>query len=318
MRILSYTQAIYEATHQEMVRDNSVVIMGLGVDDERGLSGTTKGLVDIFGNERVFDTPLAEEGMTGVAIGMAMSGLRPIHTHARMDFLLLAMNQVVNIAAKSFYMYGGKISIPLVIRVLVGDGWGPQHSQSLLSTFAHIPGLKIFAPSNPFDAKGCLISAIRDDNPVIFVENFNLYSTADEVPKESYTVDFGKCKIKHSGNQITIVGISWGTHLALQSYDELKKIGIDAEIIDVVSVSPLDKETIIKSVQKTGKILVVDCGWTFCGISSEILASIAESGISAVTRRLGFLQTPCPTSTVLEKLFYPSVQKIVDTVKEIV
>ena len=176
-RIISYTEAILEATEQEMIRDSSVILLGQGVDYDRGLLGTTKGLVNKFGFRRVFDTPLSEDGMTGISIGAALAGLRPIHTHVRMDFLTLTMNQLINIAAKARYMYGGAVAVPLVIRTLIGDGWGAQHSQGLHSLFVNIPGLKVVAPSTPYEAKGCLIQAIRDNNPVIFVEHFKLYAS---------------------------------------------------------------------------------------------------------------------------------------------
>src|SRR3989344_415478 len=208
-RIISYTEAIREATEQEMDRDPSVILLGLGVDYGRGLLGTTKGLVEKFGPKRVFDTPLAEDGMTGISIGAALGGLRPIHTHVRMDFLTLAMNQLINIAAKAHYMFGGTVSVPLVVRTLIGDGWGAQHSQGLHSQFVNIPGIKVVAPSTPHDAKGCLIQAIRDNNPVIFVEHFKLYAERGPVPLKPYAIPFGKAVIRKKGSDVTLVGISW-------------------------------------------------------------------------------------------------------------
>ena len=308
-RIIKFTEAIREATEQEMNRDSSVVVLGLGVDDERGLSGTTHGLVDIFGPERVFDTPLAEEGMTGIAVGMAMSGLRPIHTHARMDFLLLAMNQVINVASKCHYMYGGQTKVPLVIRVLIGDGWGAQHSQGLHSLFAHIPGLKVLAPSNPYDAKGCLISAIRDNNPVIFIEQFKCYSIEGIVPKDPYTVEIGKAKVCRHGTDVTLVSNSWYTNLCLQAANQ---VNISAEVIDLVSISPLDMPTIFDSVSKTGRLLVVDGAWTNCGITAEIIARVCEkfNGENIKVDRIGFRNTPCPNAQNLENYFYPSAESI--------
>lgn len=316
-RVIKYTEAIREATEQEMHNDKNVIVMGLGVDDERGLSGTTKGLVDTFGPDRVFDTPLAEEGMTGIAVGMAMSGLRPIHTHARMDFLLLAMNQVINIAAKCHYMYGGQTKVPIVIRVLVGDGWGAQHSQGLHSLFAHIPGLKVVAPSNPYDAKGCLISAIRDNNPVIFMEQFKCYSLEGEVPEEPYEVEIGKAKICREGRDVTVVSNSWYTNLCIRAISDTN---IDAEVIDLVSISPLDIDTIVDSVFKTRRLLVVDGAWTNCGITAEVIARVSEhfSGEIIKVDRLGFMPTPCPNAENLESLFYPSVDSIRSRINAII
>src|SRR5256884_411405 len=196
-RVLTYAEAILEATEQEMTRDPEVIIFGIGVDDFKGTWGTTKDLHLKFGRDRVFDTPLAEDGMTGVAIGAALAGLRPIHVHIRMDFLLLAMNQLVNIAAKSRYMYGGQVALPLVVRSMIGKSWGQgaQHSQGLYSFFMHVPGLKVVAPATPYDAKGCLVAAVRDDNPVLYVEHRLLHFQHGPVPEGSYAVTPGKARI---------------------------------------------------------------------------------------------------------------------------
>ncbi len=315
-RIISYTEAILEATNQEMDRDPNVFLLGQGVDYNRGLLGTTKGLVDKFGAKRVFDTPLSEDGMTGISIGAALFGLRPIHTHVRMDFLTLTMNQLVNIAAKSRYMFGGKLNVPLVIRTLIGDGWGAQHSQGLHSQFANIPGLKIVAPSTPYEAKGCLIQAIRDNNPVIFIEHFKLYSEMGQVPEKPYAIPFGKSVIRKSGRDITIVGISWMSVECQNAASYLAKMGVDAEIIDPISIVPLDINSIIKSVKKTKKLLVVDAAWTSCGMSAEIVASIAEhfGGKDKIEmKRIGFAPVPSPNSIALEKHFYPNAESITRT-----
>lgn len=312
-RIISYTEAILEATEQEMVRDSNVILLGQGVDYDRGLLGTTKGLVNKFGPNRVFDTPLSEDGMTGISIGAAMSGLRPIHTHVRMDFLTLAMNQLINIAAKARYMYGGQVKVPLVIRTLIGDGWGAQHSQGLHSLFANIPGLKIVAPSTPFDAKGILITAIRDNNPVIFIEHFKLYAETGDVPGKPYAIPFGKAIVRKKGTDVTLVGISWMNVECLKASEHLEKIGTHAEVIDPVSLAPLDIDTIIKSVQKTGKLIVVDAAWTSCGVSAEIVARVAEhfSAKKLITiERIGFAPVPSPNTPALEKYFYPNAESI--------
>ena len=312
-RIISYTEAIREATEQEMIRDSRVLLLGQGVDYDRGLLGTTKGLVNKFGSKRVFDTPLSEDGMTGISIGAALAGLRPIHTHVRMDFLTLAMNQLINIAAKARYMYGGAVAVPLVIRTLIGDGWGAQHSQGLHSLFVNIPGLKVVAPSTPYEAKGCLIQAIRDNNPVIFVEHFKLYAESGNVPKKSYTLPFGKAVIRKKGKDITLVGISYMNVECLKAARHLEEVGVSAEVIDPVSLAPLDIDTIIKSVQKTGKLIVVDAAWTSCGVSAEIVARVAEhlgAKKQILVERIGFAPVPSPNTPALEKYFYPSAESI--------
>lgn len=320
-RIISYTEAIREATEQEMARDHSVILLGQGVDYDRGLLGTTKGLSKKFGGKRVFDTPLSEDGMTGISIGAALAGLRPIHTHVRMDFLTLAMNQLINIAAKAHYMYGGAVSVPLVIRTLIGDGWGAQHSQGLHSLFVNIPGIKVVAPSTPYEAKGLLIQAIRDNNPVIFVEHFKLYAQNGHVPKKSYAVPFGKAVVRRKGSAVTLVAISYMNVVCQDAARHLEKIGVDAEVIDPVSLAPLDIETIIKSVKKTGKLIVADTAWTSCGVSAEIVARVAEyfgTKKHILIKRVGFAPVPSPNTLALEKEFYPHVKNIVDTALKMV
>jgi pyruvate dehydrogenase E1 component beta subunit len=314
-RILTYSLALREAIEQEMARDPSVFVMGQGVDDFKGMYGTTKGLVERFGPDRVFDTPLAEEGMTGVAIGAALAGLRPIQTHIRMDFMLLAMNQIVNIAAKSRYMYGGMVSVPLVIRAVIGRSWGQgaQHSQGLHSLFMHIPGLRVVAPTTPYDAKGCLIASIRDDNPVIFVEHRMVHLQKGHVPEEPYTVPFGKARLLSRGRDLTIVGISHAVVECMRAQDSLEQVGLSAAVIDPVSLSPLDIETIAESVARTGALLVVDTAWTRCGAGAEIIAAVGErlQGEAPFRfKRLGFVPVVCPTTKALENLYYPSAASI--------
>jgi pyruvate/2-oxoglutarate/acetoin dehydrogenase E1 component len=314
-RTLSYGEAIREATEQEMDRDESVIVMGLAVDDPKPIYGTTRGLATKFGTERVFNTPLSEEAMTGVAVGAALAGLRPIHVHIRMDFLLLAMNQIVNIAAKSRYMYGGAVSVPLVIRSIIGKSWGQgaQHSQGLYSFFMHVPGLRVVAPSTPYDAKGTLISSIRDDNPVLFVEHRLLHAIEGEVPEPPYTVPPGRARILATGDDVTVVAISHMVVEAMRAREALESVGISAELIDPVWLAPLDVETIVSSVRKTGRLLVVDCGWMTCGAGAEIVASTVErlQGDRDVrVKRLGFAPVVCPTTKSLEELFYPSARSI--------
>lgn len=314
-RVLSYAGAIREATEQEMARDPSVIVMGLGVDDPKPIYGTTAGLAARFGRDRVFNTPLAEEAMTGVAIGAALGGLRPIHVHIRMDFVLLAMNQLVNIAAKSRYMYGGSVAVPIVVRSIIGRSWGQgaQHSQALHSFFMHVPGLKVVAPSTPYDAKGALTAAIRDDNPVMFIEHRLLHAVTGHVPEPAYTVPFGRARVLAEGTDVTVVGISHMAVEALRARRHLERAGIAADVIDPVSLSPLDMDTIEASLRRTGRLLVVDCGWTTCGASAEIVARAVErlQDVREIrVRRLGFAPVVCPTTKSLEDLFYPNPRKI--------
>ena len=291
-RILTYAEALREATEQEMAHDPSVIVLGLAVDDPKPIYGTTRGLAAKFGPDRVFNTPLSEEAMTGVAIGAAMAGLRPIHVHIRMDFVLIAMNQIVNIAAKSRYMYGGAVSVPLVIRSIIGKSWGQgaQHSQGLYSLFMHVPGLKVVAPSTPYDAKGTLIQSIRDDNPVMFVEHRLLHYLEGFVPETSYTVPLGRARILAPGSDVTLVGISYMVVEALRARAHLEKVGMSAEVIDPVSLSPLDLDTIEASARKTRRLIVIDCGWVTCGVRYQVIgASYCTSSLlslGAFWRRL--------------------------------
>jgi pyruvate/2-oxoglutarate/acetoin dehydrogenase E1 component len=313
VRMRSYSQAIREALQQEMARDPSVFVMGQGVDDFKGFYGTTLGLADEFGADRVFDTPLSEDSMTGVAIGAALAGMRPVQTHIRMDFLMLAMNQLVNVAAKSRYMYGGQVSVPLVVRAVIGRSWGQgaQHSQGLHSLLMHIPGLRVVAPTTPYDAKGLLVTSIRDSNPVVFVEHRMSHFQKGHVPAELYTVPLGKCRTLATGSDVTIVGVSHAAVECLRARQCLQSVGVAAEVIDPVSLSPLDADGIAASVRRTGRLLVVDSAWTFCGASAEIITAVAERLEQPFRfRRLGFAPVVCPTSKPLENLYYPTAQTI--------
>jgi pyruvate dehydrogenase E1 component beta subunit len=316
-RPLTYAQALYEGTRQEMERDESVFIFGLGVDDARGMYGTTLDLQKVFGQDRNFDTPLSEDAMTGVAIGAALAGMRPVHVHQRMDFLLLCMNQLVNIAAKCSYMFAGAVKVPIVERAVIGRSWGQgaQHSQAFHSYFMHVPGLKVVAPATPHDAKGCTIAAIRDNNPVVLMEHRMLYQNAGIVPEEPFTVTPGQARVLTEGKDVTIVAISHMVVEALRAKHLLEQVGIAAEVIDPVWLAPLDIETIASSVEHTGRILVVDNSWTMCGASSEIIAQLMErlqTKRAFRAARLGYAPTPCPTTKPLENLFYPSAVTIAE------
>jgi pyruvate/2-oxoglutarate/acetoin dehydrogenase E1 component len=314
-RTLSYVDAVREATDLEMARDPAVLVFGLDVDDHKAIQGTTRGLLEKYGPERVFGTPLSEDAMTGVAIGMGLAGLRPVHVHIRMDFMMLAMNQLVNVAAKSRYMYGGKVGVPIVVRAMIGKSWGQgaQHSQGLYSFFMHVPGLKVAAPTTPFDAKGCLAYAIRDDDPVIFVEQRHLHFQKGPVPEGEYTVAPGKARVAVEGDDVTVVGVSFMQVEALRAERYLRDVGVRAEVIDPIWLAPLDVDTIAASVRKTGRLLVVDNDWTACGASAEIVTRVIErlQGEREIrVRRMGFAPTTCPPTPGLEALYYPDGRTI--------
>jgi pyruvate/2-oxoglutarate/acetoin dehydrogenase E1 component len=313
-RSLSFVDAIREATDQEMARDERVLLFGLDVDDPKAILGTTRNLVERYGRERVFGTPLSEDAMAGAAVGMALAGLRPIHVHIRMDFVMLAMNQLVNMAAKTHYMFGGQESCPLVVRSIIGKSWGQgaQHSQGLYSFFMHVPGLKVVAPSTPYDAKGCLAAAVRDENPVMFIEHRILYYQRGPVPEPSYEVKPGRARIAVPGRDVTIVGISYMQVEALRAQRYLEEVGVSAEVIDPIWLSPLDIDSIAASAARTGRLLVVDNGWTTCGAGAEILSAVYErlQERAPRARRMGFAPTPCPTAPSLEQLFYPNARTI--------
>lgn len=312
-------EAIQEAITQSMEEDPSVFIFGLGVPDPKGIFGTTLGLQQKFGQDRVIDIPCAENAMTGVAVGSALAGLRPILTHQRVDFALLSMDQIVNQAAKWYYMFSGQASVPLVIRLVVGRGWGqgPQHAQSLESWFAHIPGLKVVAPVTPYDAKGLLIASIRDDNPVIFFEHRWLHNISGTVPEGTYTVPIGKGKIVSEGSDITIVSFSYMVLESMKAAEFLKESGIHCEIIDLRSLRPLDTDLIVASVKKTGRLVVVDNDWKTGGIGAEIVSVVAENNLRDLKEppcRIGFPECPSPTSPSLSAAFYPRAKDIVKAV----
>jgi pyruvate/2-oxoglutarate/acetoin dehydrogenase E1 component len=314
-REATYVEALREAVDQEMARDPSVVCFGLDVDDPKAIQGTTRGLLEKYGPERVFGTPLAEDAMTGVAIGMALAGLRPIHVHIRMDFLLLAMNQLVNIAAKASYMYGGQVHVPLVVRSMIGKSWGQgaQHSQGLYPLFMQVPGLLVAAPTNPHDAKGCLIAAIREDDPVLLVEHRLLYPHKGPVPEAPYRVPPGRARVVAAGRDVTLVGVSHALVECLRAQRYLEAVGVAAEVIDPIWLAPLDAETIAASVARTGRLVAVDNGWTACGAGAEIVARVVErlqGERELAVRRLGFAPTPCPPTPSLEQLYYPDARSI--------
>lgn len=320
-RKITYCEAINEALHQEMKRDDSIFVYGIGVPDHKKVFGSTKGLVEKFGIERCFDTPLSEDTMTGFGLGAALNGMRPIHIHIRVDFLLLAINQLANMICGYTYNTGGELKAPLVIRAIIGRGWGQghQHSKSMYSVLAHIPGIKVVLPTSPYDAKGLLISAIRDENPVVIIEHRWLYWQEGIVPEESYTIPLENGNIIREGKDLTIVATTWMNVEAKFAAEILSKRGIDVEIIDPRTISPFNDDLVIKSVKKTGRCLIADNDWLHCGFSSEVAARISEKCHDALDypiQRLGFANTPCPTVRHLENEFYPNAENIIRTVEK--
>ena len=312
---MKYGEAIRGALIHAMERDPKVFVMGIGVDDHRAVFGSTLGLVEIFGRERVFDTPIAESAMTGIAIGAAINGFKPVHVHIRTDFLYLAMDQLCNIAAKWRAMFGGQMSVPLVVRAVIGRSWGQgaQHSQSLQSFFMHVPGFKVAMPTTPAEASGLLLSALADRNPVILIEHRLLYDIAGEVPSPPRAFPFGKAVVRREGRDVTIVANSHMAVESLKAAEYLAGHGIEAEVVDPVSLVPLDRETLLGSVRKTGRLLVVDTSWVTCGVSAEIAALAADEAFGSLTgpvRRLGMKPVACPVSKPLENEFYPSARTI--------
>jgi pyruvate dehydrogenase E1 component beta subunit len=329
----SFRQALNDALRAEMRRDSRVVVIGedvaggaggTGSDDAYGgIMGVTRGLVGEFGRGRVIDTPITESAIVGMAAGAAMTGLRPVAELMFVDFVGVCLDQILNQTAKFRYMFGGGARTPLVIRTMFGAGFnaGAQHSQCLYSLFTHIPGLKVVIPSTPYDAKGLLIQAIRDEDPVIFLEHTKLYDLEGEVPAESYTVPFGEAQVLREGDAATIVALARMTHVALEAAAVLSKQGIEVTVIDPRTTSPLDEETILESIEVTGRLVVVDESNPRCSVASEIAAVVAERGfrsLRAPIRRVTAPHTPVPFSPVLENAYIPAAAAIEAAVMELV
>jgi len=302
-----------------METDQDVICYGLGTPDPKGVFGTTLGLQERFGVQRVFDMPCSENGMTGVAIGAALNGIRPVVTHQRVDFFLLAMDQLVNNAAKWHYMFGGQGSVPITIRLIIGRGWGqgPTHSQHLQAWFAHIPGLKVVMPTTPADAKGLLISSIFDDNPVVFLEHRWLHNAQGDVPEGDHRVPLGEAATARTGDDVSIVAMSHMTVEAIRASDHLKAQGIGCEVIDLRTISPLDWATVLASVRRTGRLLVADTGSRSGGVGGEVVARVAEElgdVMKCRPRRIALPDCPTPTSSALTLGFYPRAAEIAQAV----
>jgi pyruvate/2-oxoglutarate/acetoin dehydrogenase E1 component len=328
VRTLSYREAINEALRLEMRRDPTVIIMGEDVtgaphsEDEShldawgGVLGVTKGLVHEFGRQRVRDTPITESGFVGAGVGAAATGLRPVVELMFIGFMGVCLDQIVNQAAKIRYMFGGKARIPLVIRTMIGAGFraAAQHSDSIYSTFVHFPGLKVVAPATPADAKGLLIAAIRDDDPVIFCEHKLLYDMKGPVPEGEYVIPLGQAEVKREGGDVTIVAISRMVLHALEAAERLAQQGISAEVIDLRSLSPLDEETVLQSVRKTGRLVVVDEDNPRCSVAGDIATLAATQALEFLNAPVKLVtppHTPVPFSPALEDIYVPSPERIV-------
>lgn len=312
---MHFNEAINLAISESMKIDKSLICYGLGVTDPKGIFGTTLNLENTFGSNRVFDVPTSENALTGIAIGASLNGIKSIVTHQRLDFFLLAMDQLVNSASKYFYMFGGQTPIPITIRLIVGRGWGqgPTHSQNLHSWFAHIPGLKVVCPTNPKDARELLINSIFDPNPVIFIEHRWLHGTLGNVPNKINKRSLSKGKIIKNGNNITIIGMSYLVVEALKAIEFLEKDGISVELIDLRSISPIDWNIIKKSISKTKNLLVLDTGFPICSVASEIISHIAinySNYLESPPLKMTMPNFPEPTSSIFMKDFYINAEHI--------
>ncbi len=322
-RIIPYAEAIREALDHALSVDADVFVMGQGVDDPSGMFGATLNLHKKYGKERVFDTSLAENGLTGIAVGAAIGGMRPVYFHNRPDFLLLAMDQIVNHASKWHFMFGGTVNVPLVIWACIGRGWGSaaQHSQALQGLFMHIPGLKLVMPTTCYDAKGLMLSSIADNNPVIILEHRYNFRHKGFVPEEPYRVPIGKGIVRKQGKDITIIAASYMVTEAYNAALELAKDGIEVEVIDLRTLRPLDEELILTSVKKTGRVVVADTGWKTGGITAEISALIVEKGfafLKAPVLRVACPDVPTPAGYTLEEAFYAGMPEIVTEVRKLI
>ena len=322
MRELSYADAINEALRQAMQDDKRVVLLGEDIGCYGGIFQVTKGLLEEFGPERVVDTPISEAGFVGGCVGAALTGMRPIAEIMFIDFTTACMDMIFNQMAKMHYMFGGQGRVPMVLRVNVGAGRcaAAQHSQSFHSIFMHMPGLYVAAPSTPYDAKGLMLESIRNDNPVIFVEHKKLYVEKGPVPEEQYTIPFGQADIKREGRDITVVATHAMVGRALKAAEDLAKDGIEVEIVDLRTLTPLDKKTIFDSIKKTGRLLVADEDYKTCSVASEIAALAAEEiiyDLKAPVARVCSPDTPVPFSPPLEQAYIPEVKDIVPAVQRL-
>ncbi len=321
-RELKYNDAIREALHQAMGVCKDVVVLGQLVDYKSGVFGTTSGLVETYGPKRVQDFPVAEATMASAAIGMAVAGLRPVIVHQRVDFMMYSMDSFVNWLALWYFKSNGKSTLPITIRAIIGKGWGqgPQHSKSLHSWFGHLPGLKVAMPSTAYDAKGLILESIFGEDPCLILESRSLFSMNAPVPEALYRVRYGQASIRRRGKDVTLVAIGSLVHLALRAAEELAKEGIDVEVIDPRTISPLDRATLCESVGRTGRLIVADPGWNHCGFAGEIIASVSEQvgdRFKSKPSRVTYPDSHTPMTASLEALYYPTEKTIYDAVKRL-
>jgi pyruvate dehydrogenase E1 component beta subunit len=322
MREIAFREALREALREEMLRDHRVFLMGEEVAEYNGAYKVSQGLLDEFGPKRIIDTPIAELGFAGIGVGAAMNGLRPVIEFMTFNFSLVAIDQIVNSAAKMLNMSGGQFTVPIVFRGPSGSAGslGAQHSQVFESWYANVPGLKVVSPSNPYDAKGLLKTAIRDEDPVIFMESEQMYGDKGEVPEGEYLIPIGMADIKRPGSQVTLVSYNKMMKVTLAAAEELAKDGIDAEVIDLRSIRPMDYETLLRSVRKTNRIVVIDESWPFASVSSEIAYRIQKDAfdhLDAPVVRVNGADVPMSYSMPLVAAYLPSVEKVVKAVREV-
>lgn len=322
-RVMTYSLAINEALHQAMEADPAVFLIGQGVKSPWYVGNTAQGLLDRFGPARVIDTPVSENAVTGAAVGAAVAGMRPIVVHPRMDFMFYAFDPIVNEAANWHYMSGGCSSVPVVFWGIINRGGeqAAQHSQALHGMFAHVPGLKVVMPATPYDAKGLMLAAIRDPNPVVFVDDRWLYGQEGPVPEEPYEVEIGRGRLVRGGKDVTLVASSWMVHEAERAALLLEGEGIGAEVIDLRTIKPLDIDLILSSLDKTGRLVVVDGGWRTCGLAAEVAALAAERGfgsLKAPVVRVTLPDCPAPASAALEKVYYRTAADICRAARKLV
>jgi acetoin:2,6-dichlorophenolindophenol oxidoreductase subunit beta len=320
-RNLKYALAINEALHQMMAADESVFLIGQGVKSPWYVGSTAKGLLERFGSERIIDTPVSENAITGAAVGAAIVGMKPVVIHPRMDFMLYAMDPIINQAANWHYMFGGKSSVPVVVWGVINRGGeqAAQHSQAFHTLFSHIPGLKVVMPSTPYDAKGLMIAAIKDPNPVIYIDDRWLHRIEGPVPEEVYEVPIGKGVIRREGADVTLVAVSYLVQHAMDAANALAREGIDCEVIDLRTIKPFDKDLIFNSVRKTGRLSVADVGWKSYGMAAEIASVVFENCFSSLKSPLGRIalpDAPAPASSQLEAAYYPGKKDIEVAIRE--
>lgn len=322
MREITYVEALNEGLRQIMEVDERVFLIGQGVNSPWYVGTSTIGLYDRFGPQRVIDTPVAENTVTGTAVGAALAGMRPVVMHPRMDFMLLAFDQLINEAADWHYMFGGRVSVPLTVWSIINRGGeqAAQHSKALQAMMAHVPGLKVAMPSTPYDVKGLLFSCLEQADPVIFIDERWLYNLKGEVPEKPYSIPVGKAVVRRTGTDVTIVATSYMVPESCQAAEALAEAGIEAEVIDVRWLTPLDTDTIIASVRKTGRLVVADSGWRTCGFAAEIIARVSEQvfdSLASAPRRVTLPDAPAPASSSLEKAYYPRAGAVVEAVQQV-